>query len=143
MLLDLLPVDTLSCGIDPKAPHESQRMIPGYFPKDMPDVAPFDVITMLACLEHIPNEQLDEIKAGCAKFLKSGGRLIITIPSPLVDGILTVLKALLLVDGLSFEEHHGYRVSMTEEIFDSPTFHLAVRHRFQLGLNNLFVFVRS
>jgi 2-polyprenyl-3-methyl-5-hydroxy-6-metoxy-1,4-benzoquinol methylase len=118
-------------------------MIPGYFPKDMPDVAPFDVITMLACLEHIPNEQLDEIKAGCAKFLKSGGRLIITIPSPLVDGILTVLKALLLVDGLSFEEHHGYRVSMTEEIFDSPTFHLAVRHRFQLGLNNLFVFVRS
>jgi hypothetical protein len=60
-----------------------------------------------------------------------------------VDGILTVLKALLLVDGLSFEEHHGYRVSMTEEIFDSPTFHLAVRHRFQLGLNNLFVFVRS
>ncbi len=142
-LLNLLPVDRLSCGIDPKAPPESRRMIPGCFPKDMPDVAPFDAITMLACLEHVPNEQLNEIKAGCAKFLKRGGRLIITVPSPLVDRILTVLKALHMIDGLSFEEHHGYRVSMTEEIFDSPTFHLAFRCRFQLGLNNLFVFIRS
>ena len=70
-LLNLLPVDRLSCGIDPKAPPESRRMIPGCFPKDMPDVAPFDAITMLACLEHIPNEQLNEIKAGCAKFLQA------------------------------------------------------------------------
>ena len=45
-------------GIDPtlKADTEvaGRRLIAGFFPKDMPPVEPFDVITMLAVLEHFP-----------------------------------------------------------------------------------------
>lgn len=141
-LLSLLPLlDHSSRGIDPKT-QASERMITGYFPKDMPDVPPFDVITMLACLEHIPTSQLASLKDGCVRFLKPGGRLIITVPSSVVDPLLAILKALRLIDGMSLKEHHGYRVAMTEQVFCEPSFLLLRKERFQLGLNNLFVFAR-
>jgi 2-polyprenyl-3-methyl-5-hydroxy-6-metoxy-1,4-benzoquinol methylase len=134
-------------GIDPTLKETVQvgkmKIIPGFFPGDMPEVAPFDAITMLAVLEHIPEAGYESLSGGCARFLKPRGHLIITVPSPLVDHILKVLKALRLVDGMSLEEHHGYRVGQTTRIFAPPVFHLVCRKHFQLGLNNLFVFERE
>jgi hypothetical protein len=133
-------------GIDPTLREPvtvgATRILPGFFPKDMPEVPPFDAITMLAVLEHIPALEYEALRGGCTRFLKPRGNLIITVPSPLVDHILAVLKALRLVDGMSLEEHHGYRVEETEKIFAPPAFKLVCRKRFQLGLNNLFVFQR-
>jgi hypothetical protein len=60
-----------------------------------------------------------------------------------VDHILTVLKTLRVIDGMSLEEHHGYDVNHTASIFAPPRFALDVHRRFQLGLNNLFVFRRE
>ena len=84
-------------------------------------------------------------RAGCARFLKPGGRLIITVPAAAVDHILAVLKFLRLIDGMSLEEHHGYDVRQTPEIFSvgSTSELLCAQKRFQLGLNNLFVFERQ
>jgi len=131
-------------GIDPTLKQAVQagkmQIVPGFFPKDMPEVAPFDAITMLAVLEHIPESAFEDLSRGCVRFLKPGGHLIITVPSPLVDHILKVLKALRLIDGMSLEEHHGYRVEQTTDIFAPPAFRLVCRKHFQLGLNNLFVF---
>jgi hypothetical protein len=59
-----------------------------------------------------------------------------------VDWILAVLKFLRLIDGMSLEEHHGYQVKQTTAIFSAKSFRLLRRKRFQLGLNNLFVFER-
>jgi len=134
-------------GIDPTLPEARSigaiRLIGGFFPKDMPAVGPFDVITMLAVLEHFPEGEYAALRAGCCRFLKPEGRLIITVPSPRVDTILQWLKALRLVDGMSLEEHHGYRVDQTAGIFCAPEFRLVRQEKFQFGLNHLFVFERT
>jgi hypothetical protein len=109
----------------------------------MPPVAPFDAITLLAVLEHFAAGDYEGLRAGCARFLKPGGCLIITVPSPKVDLILKVLLAIGLIDGMSLEEHHGYDVRETTRIFPPPDFQLVQHQRFQLGLNNLFVFRRA
>jgi len=139
-------VDASSIGIDPTLPASTKvgafRLIAGYFPRDLPSAEPFDVITMLATLEHFPADGYAELSRGCAQFLKPGGSLIITVPSAAVDGILKVLVFLRLIDGMSLEEHHGYNVNITPAIFSEDSFVLRKRAAFQLGLNNLFVFER-
>jgi SAM-dependent methyltransferase len=134
-------------GIDPTLKLNSQMdgvpLIAGFFPKDLPTVEPFDVITMLAVLEHFPPNQYENLRRDCAEFLKPGGRLIVTVPSPAVDHILAVLKFFRLIDGMSLEEHHGFEVSRTTAIFPPENFRLLKRATFQLGLNHLFVFERA
>ncbi len=54
-----------------------------------------------------------------------------------------LLKRLRLIDGMSLEEHHGYDVGETTAIFGEPDFRLVRHRKFQLGLNNLFIFERK
>ncbi len=138
-----------SVGIDPTLPQnqvsrQGFRLIRGYFPQDLPtDAGPFDVIVMLAVLEHIPAKLLPGLSSGCARLLKPGGRLVITVPSPAVDAILSVLTRLRLIHGMSLEEHHGYDIHETPTVFGPPGFRMSVHATFQLGLNHLFVFERT
>ena len=135
-----------SVGIDmeldrgklPDLPHV--RFYQGLFPDDLPGPRSFDVITMLATLEHIPPNYLDGLATACAEHLQPGGHLIITVPSPAVDHILPVLKRLGLIDGMATEQHHGFDVRQTPAIFGPKNFILVARRSFQLGLNHLFVF---
>jgi 2-polyprenyl-3-methyl-5-hydroxy-6-metoxy-1,4-benzoquinol methylase len=134
-------------GIDPTlaaaVPTDRFTLIPGFFPKDMPaSEKNFDVITMLAVLEHFPESEYANVAEGCSRFLVPQGLLLITVPSPAVDTILKWLTRFRLVDGMSLEEHHGYEVSRTAKIFSEPRFQLVRQATFQLGLNNLFVFRR-
>jgi 2-polyprenyl-3-methyl-5-hydroxy-6-metoxy-1,4-benzoquinol methylase len=135
-----------SVGIDPaltvKVEASRYLLLPGFFPQDMPPVKPFDVIVMLAVLEHFPQAQYPALAEGCARFLVRGGLLLITVPSPFVDTMLKWLKAFRVLDGMSLEEHHGYNVEQTLRIFANPAFELRHRETFQFGLNNLFVFCR-
>ena len=131
-------------GVDPTLPADRDQgriqLKAGLFPDAVPaGCEPFDVITMLAVLEHFPADAYAGLSANCAKFLKPGGKVVITVPSALVDHILAVLQFCRLIDGMSLEEHHGYDTARTPEIF-APHFRLVRRQRFQLGLNNLFVF---
>jgi len=120
------------------------RMISGYFPDDMPQTChPFDVIAMLAVLEHFPPAQYSKLADGIYRLLRPGGLLVITVPSAAVDEILRWLLKLHLIHGMSLEEHHGYEVDDTPGIFPEPKFKLIVHRKFQLGLNNLLVFQRS
>jgi 2-polyprenyl-3-methyl-5-hydroxy-6-metoxy-1,4-benzoquinol methylase len=134
-------------GIDPTLRQNVEgrnfRLVAGYFPKDMPASEPFDAITMLAVLEHFPNAAYRSLVDGCHRFLKPGGKLIVTVPSTRVDYILEVLKKFRLIHGMSLEEHHGYEVKDTTKIFCPPHFRLVCHRSFQLGLNHLFVFERS
>ena len=147
-LLSAIPgLGSESLGIDPtlKSPKSGSgfRLIPGFFPQDLPaDTGLFDAITMLAVLEHFPDSAHAELAAGCHRYLKPGGLVIITVPSAAVDHILAILLRLRLIDGMSLEEHHGFNVNQTPQIFASPQFECIARKRFQLGLNNLFVFRR-
>lgn len=131
-------------GVDPDLPADQDlgrcQLKAGFFPDAIPAGSePFDVITMLAVLEHFPDPMYATLGATCARFLKPSGRMIITVPSPMVDHVLTVLKWFRLIDGMCLEEHHGYDTKRTRTVF-APHFRLIRHQRFQLGLNNLFVF---
>lgn len=133
-------------GVDPDLAADTSlgkiQLLKGYFPDAIPDSEPFDVITMLAVLEHFPPAAYSKLAQSCADYLRPGGRLLVTVPSPMVDYLLNLLSTLRLIDGMSLEQHHGYDVSQTPSIFVSEHFLLIHRKRFQLGLNNLFVFQR-
>ena len=131
-------------GIEPLAAGIVARpkisMHPGLFPDVRPATRDWDVITMFAVLEHIPRSQHAALAQACHELLRVGGRVVITVPSQAVDHVLTVLRTLRLIDGMSLEEHFGFEVAETETIFSAPGFRLVRHQRFQLGLNHLFVF---
>jgi 2-polyprenyl-3-methyl-5-hydroxy-6-metoxy-1,4-benzoquinol methylase len=116
---------------------------PGFFPAVRPTTGEWDAVTMLAVLEHIPPPAQREIAAACAQLLKPGGRVIITVPSPAVDVILATLRLFRLIDGMSLEQHYGFKPADTLRIFAAPDFRLHRRAAFQLRLNHLFVFERT
>lgn len=134
-------------GVDPTLPArreaEGYVLHPGHFPEALPDGIRCDVITMLAVLEHVPREGQAELAAACEEILVPGGRVVATVPSPQVDTILEVLGRLRLIDGMSLEEHYGFEPEDTLGVFGPPAFRLLERRRFQLGLNNLFVFEKA
>ncbi len=103
----------------------------------------FDCVCMLAVLEHV--KDTDALARECFRVLADGGRLIVTVPHPLVDRILKLLLAVRVIDGMSegvFDEHAGFDVLRTPGIFRAAGFRLRVQRRFQLGLNRLFVFAK-
>lgn len=133
-------------GVDPTLKEmihaEHYTLYPGYFPEACPKGEKFNAITLLAVLEHIPQDQQEQLAKNCFEYLHPGGKLIITVPSPRVDDILEILLKLGLIEGMSLEEHYGYKPEDTERIFSAPLFKLHHKETFQLGLNNLFVFER-
>lgn len=135
-------------GIDSELVGELQgeryRLVPGWFPQDLPaDAGEFDVVTMLAVFEHIPPDQQDGVVEACRKHLRPGGRVVITVPSPIVDPILDGLVKIKVIDGIEHEQHFGFKPSDLQPLFERNGFTLEHEHKFQLGLNNLLVFVRT
>ena len=130
-------------GIEPKIEKEivgdNFRIIKGYFPNDCAGQK-FHVITLLAVLEHIPQNDLEKFGFNCYHALFSDGLVIITVPSPKVDILLSLFQKINLIDGMSLEEHHGFKVTDTRNIFSEDKFKLIAHKKFQFGLNNLFVF---
>jgi SAM-dependent methyltransferase len=133
-------------GIEPtlreRIAADNYELLPGTFPGDAPTGMSFNVITMLAVLEHIPEAQHADVADSCARLLRPGGRAVITVPSPRVDRILRLLIQLRVVSGMAAHEHHGFEPEHTLGIFTAPRFRLLARKTFQLRLNNLFVFER-
>ena len=132
-------------GIDPDAvasEHAGVRLVRGLFPDDAPDER-FDVITMLAVIEHLPASSYPAVGAAAARRLPTGGRLILTVPEPAVDRIVELLQRMRLAEGMALHEHHGFETAGTGAIFGPAGFRLLHHRRFQLGLNNLFVFERN
>jgi hypothetical protein len=83
----------------------------------------------------------DIAKAGRAigRRLEHGGVLVATVPSPLVDHILHVLMFLRLIDGQEAHQHYGFVPKDLIKLFEG-NLRLVKHRKFQLGLNNLFVF---
>lgn len=135
-------------GVEPlcvEALHGENFVVrPGFFPAVRPTDGDWDAVTMLAVLEHIPRSAQVPLAEACRELLHPGGRVIVTVPSKVVDHILAVLRFLRLIDGMSLEEHYGFEPGDTvTRVFPAPTFRLIHRSRFQGGLNHLFVFERT
>jgi SAM-dependent methyltransferase len=143
-LFRLVPGLRDGVGIDPDIVAAEQVgtnvLLPGLFPEALPDDRPFDAVTMLAVLEHVPTDLQDRLARDCFEALVPGGLLLITVPSPVTDHVVAVLRTLRLIDGMSLEQHYGFEVAQTPGIFGRAGFEMASRRRFQLGLNNFFAF---
>jgi hypothetical protein len=101
----------------------------------------YDAVFALAVFEHFTAEDLRSSSPVIADMLSDRGRLIVTVPHPLVDRILHVLMFLRVIDGQEVHEHHGFDPrTLASEL---PDLRLVRRRRFQLGLNHLFVFERA
>jgi len=66
--------------------------------------------------------------------------VIITVPSPLVDYINHTIRFFGLMDAYSLEQHYGFKPKHTQGIFEKAGFEKVLHKRFELGLNNIFVF---
>ena len=129
----------IDSGLEQPIEGRNWRLIKGWFPEDLPDSEPFDVITMLAVLEHIPPTEQATMAREVALRLKPGGHLVITVPSPMVDPIVDALIKLRVMRAVGFEQHWGFDPTTTPEVFAPGGLAVAKARRFQLGLNNLYV----
>jgi SAM-dependent methyltransferase len=135
-----------SVGIDPLASANNQplphEILPILLNENLPlKDSSFDVMVLLATIEHIPDKIM--VAREAMRLLRPGGRVVITVPSSMVDKILEILIHLGLVDGMSLEEHHGFDVNKLAGMFESQGLKLKHWKKFQFGLNNLFIFERS
>lgn len=126
-------------GIDPDAPVGS-GLVRGSFPDDLRDRGPYDVIALLAVFEHVPDGERATFVAACRDLLRAGGRVVMTVPVPLVDRIVDALRGLRLLHGMDIDAHHGYPPEETPGYFAAAGMRLVTHERFELGLNHLFVF---
>ncbi len=71
----------------PTGPYELRR---GTFPEVLNDSEAFDAVVMLAVVEHVPSDIRRTWASSVPSLLRPGGRLIITVPAPVVDRILDI-----------------------------------------------------
>jgi len=138
---------SLGVGVDPSLMASSRRgqfrFYADAFPSRRLRDEQFDVITLLAVLEHVETDDLVAWRDACARLLEPGGVIVATVPSPQVDNILQTLMKLHVIDGMSVHEHHGLDPADVPAVFDGATLSLIARRRFELRLNNLYVFRRN
>ena len=131
-------------GVDPVLEkniiHAKYELIKDIFPSEQVENKLYHCITMLAVLEHISSDlQGNTIKA-CYNLLHKEGLVILTVPHKRVDRILPLLQKLRLIKGMQVMEHYGFDTLQIPELFAKAGFALVIHKKFQLGLNNLFVF---
>lgn len=146
LLRELEPVLGSGVGIDWKAPDlNSPRLstVRARITHTLPfPEASFDLVTMLAVLEHLqePEAVLGEI----ARVLRPGGGLLLTAPSKLARPILEFLAFRLgIVNPAEIRDHKRYyaRRDLCELVSAAPGLAVVEHAYFQLGCNN-FLFAR-
>lgn len=99
--------------------------------------ASFDVVTMLAVLEHI--EQEKQILREVHRVLKPNGKLVLTVPSVWSQPVLEFMSyRLKIVDEREIRDHKRYynRSRLKQVLVGDTQFHHFNHRYFQLWMNN-------
>jgi len=147
LLEALAPLIVSSIGIDGKVEevtrenYETRQMtIADQIP--FPDGS-FDVVTMLAVLEHLSNPEV--VLGEIDRVLKADGRLLLTVPSRLAKPILEFLAFQLhLVSTEEIADHKKYytKGDLTD-LLGGTSLQLTRHCYFQGGLNNFCIAVKK
>lgn len=98
----------------------------------------FNVVTMLAVIEHLPAAALGHLLRDARRVLRPGGRLILTTPAGWTDPILRAMARLRLVSPEEIDEHQaGYdRPAIADRLVAAGFQRGRVRTgSFELGMN--------
>ena len=102
-----------------------------------------NLVTALAVVEHLQEEQIREFARRLAELIEPNGRILLTIPHPMVDHIVHLGMALKLLSGVSIDDHHGLDPHIASNLIENEGWHLERWTRFQFGLNNEMLFTRT
>ncbi len=103
----------------------------------------FEIVTMLAVLEHIEREQ--EILSEIYRVLVPGGKLILTVPSIWAQPVLEFLSyKLKIVSESEIRDHKRYytREKLEKVLVQITGFQALNHHYFQLGMNNFCTVIK-
>jgi SAM-dependent methyltransferase len=104
---------------------------------DLPNA--FDTVLLIAVIEHLmtPEHLLEELH----DLLKDHGRVVVTTPTPLADRLHGYMSKIGFTHkDAARQHHHLYSRDELVELFSSYGYILFRYKRFELGLNQLFVF---
>lgn len=116
------------------------QLIPEAFNKHIPlPDSSVDYVIFLAVLEHIDNPK--HILHDIPRVLKSGGKAIITTPTPCAKNILEFMSYKLgIFSRREIEEHQNYFVKEDLLLMVKSIKNITVSHTyFEFGLNNMFI----
>lgn len=108
------------------------------------DDATFDTVTMIACINHIPNR--DKVLVEARRVLKPDGRLLVTNLTPMIS---VIWHKIAFWDkdqherGMEEGEVWGFSDAEMRELFRDSGFTVAGKRRFSWGLNNIYVCHKS
>jgi SAM-dependent methyltransferase len=105
------------------------------FPEDT-----FDTVTMIACINHIPNRE--DVIAEAYRLLKPEGLLIVTNLTPFLSKIwhkLAFWDKDLHERGMQPGEEYGFWKTELEKLFHENGFFIWHRKSFSLGLNTMYI----
>ncbi len=144
MLQSLTPYIEKGVGIDFKAPEIETEKIKT-FAYTMTDSLPFenetfDIVTMLAVLEHLSNPHL--ICKEISRVLKKDGILVITVPSKISKPILEFLAFKLhIISEEEILDHKEYfdKKSLSQFFSEIGSLNMITHKYFQFGMNNFCV----
>jgi 2-polyprenyl-3-methyl-5-hydroxy-6-metoxy-1,4-benzoquinol methylase len=144
LLRELEPYIGKGVGIDFKAPPLTTRKLSTIscrLSDQLPfDADSFDVVTMLAVLEHLDRPR--EIVAEIARVLRPRGRLLLTVPSPAAKPVLEFLAYRMgIISRAEIEDHKTYfdREALIGMFSDAQAWKILHHTYFQLRFNNFFV----
>jgi SAM-dependent methyltransferase len=97
----------------------------------------FDVVAMLAVLEHVVEDRLERVLDDVHRVLAPGGTLVVTTPPPWTDRVLPMLQRLGAVSEHMMEDHERtFRRSELNHLFARTAFGGTARSGyFELGMN--------
>ncbi len=103
----------------------------------------FDTVAMLACLNHIPRSQRDQVLQEARRVLKDGGHLLITMINPVVGFVAHTIRHRYdrdqLERGMGEEEENGLWDGKIKRLVAENGLRIVHTLPFVFGLNRLYI----